>query len=191
MPENPHALTADRHFAAWTNPSVNEGVRYEAFRSWASYELATRLCWPRAIEERTWQIASCVKALQEFCTQLSRSGWLFEGKDLAKIIREELDYVAQSQRSRPVVNVYALVRKCLQSYVRVRAEELRDRARAVGALVTCVPTRSGLAQRSMVEILAERETARREEMQAGRLYRKQLRKEEDRQFDLFPTAVNQ
>ena len=176
------------HYAAWTNSSVNEGVRYEAFRAWAAMELDRRLCWPRGtLAERSWQKFECVKALEEFCGAVSRRGFQFDGKHLAELVVDRIDYVSQQQRVRPIDQIYPFLRKCLQGYLSIKAEELKGRAVQIGAYIGRVDSaaRSPLINRSMAEILADRELQRRENEKAGRIYRKQVKAEESRQIDLF------
>jgi len=174
------------HLEIWTDEGQNDGARYEAFRRWARTELSRRLCWPRNHEERVWQVAACINSLEDFCGQLSRDGFLFDGRELAAIMLEQIDRVAMRQRQEVIINIFSFLRKGLQNYTKTRTEDIKRRAVLVGAHINQWAFGPFDARpKSMVEILAEKELSRRQRALEERRYRKAVKKEQSRQIDLF------
>lgn len=144
-------------FALWSNTRTVPGARLVAFESWLFEEMSTRLVWPRDSAERAKMIGQCRTFTMEAIADLDRHGFLFQPKELAKLLREKLDQIGTLQRQGKVENLYPYFRACWQGWVRREADALRDRAMSIGCHVTqhLRAIGSGPTPTSMPELVAQ------------------------------------
>lgn len=137
--------------AEWAdlNTPLAPPARLLAFDGWVRKELAARLKWPGTPAAQSRQIEQCRILVERLVLDLWRRGWMLDGKRLAAHITGALDAVAKAQAKGGVRDLYAYLRRSLDSYVGVNAEEIQIEARRhasghIGTLAADILTAYGI-----------------------------------------------
>lgn len=175
----------DQDLSEWMNASAPESVRVESFRRWVRRELGKRLFWPRDTHSARWQMANSVHAIEEFVAEMEHRRFRLPSDALASVIIDRLDYIGLMQRGQQIDVIYAFVRRCLQRYIKIRADELKVVSGRTSTVCDRVFPPSGLAhERSMVEIIEERTRLRIQGERSRREYVEGRRRSERAQREL-------
>lgn len=148
------------------NPFSNHGLpgeRLARFEAWLTEALRRKL--PGLRPREVFQIRAAVFT---FVTELHQAGWDFHAKALADLIEDRLDEVATAVAAGRVQSLYKFTAALFQRYSREKAEELRDRSKALGTHVDSVlqrflargPTAAAATPAPMTTIVAEYRAAR-------------------------------
>ncbi len=150
---------------AWEylNGPLAPPARLLAFDRWVRKELSTRLQWPGNEAARARQIEQSRILVERLVLDLWRRGWMLDGKRLATHITAALDAVAKAQAKGQIRDLYAYLRRSLEAYVGVNAEEIQAEARRhasghIGVIAEDVLMAYGLGQKgpSIPELVAQR-----------------------------------
>ena len=138
-------------------------ARLLAFDRWVRKELSTRLQWPGNQAARARQIEQSRILVERLVLDLWRRGWMLDGKRLANHITAALDAVAKAQAKGQIRDLYAYLRRSLEAYVGLNAEEIQAEARRhasghIGVIAADILTAYGLGQKgpSIPELVAQR-----------------------------------
>lgn len=131
------------------NAPLAPPARLLAFDGWVRKELAVRLQWPGTPAARARQIEQCRILVERLVLDLWRRGWMLDGKRLATHITAALDAVAKAQVKGTVRDLYAYLRRSLEAYVGINAEEIQIEARRhasghIGTLAADILTAYGI-----------------------------------------------
>ncbi len=157
-----------RRDALWMKVDLPEEVRVAGYDAWVRAELAARLDWTWAGDEakRLKRIEEARVYLERLPRELNRRGWLLDGKDLAQHVVAVLDQMATYQRKDAVRDFVPYFRACVDRYVGLHAEELREQAMRIGRHVGQMLRNFGIMMReqgtvgkvypAMPELVAQR-----------------------------------
>lgn len=147
-PASQHAHTAD------------PAERLINFDRWVRGELAARLDWTWAGEQRERRIEQCRLCLERLVIDLWRRGWLLDGKKLARHIEAVLDSVARQQKAGRVQDFWVYFKCSVNRYVGANAEELREEAMRAGThvsqILSVLGVRAEATGPALPELIAQR-----------------------------------
>ncbi len=158
-------------------------VRLLAFDRWARLELAARLDWAWAGQQRERRIEQCRIRLEQVVLDLWRRGWMLDGKRLARRITDLLDAVGAYQRKGAVRDFWIYFGTAVDRYVGLNAEEIQTEAMRAGSqmrqLLGALSVRAVPEEPALPELLAKR----REEIDGSKALtlREKLARERARQ----------
>ncbi len=142
------------------NPHVSEAKRLIKFDAWVRGQLATRIDWTWAGNQRERRIEQCRICLEKMVLELWRRGWLLDGKKLAARIVSVLDAVAAQQKRQTVQDFWAYFQTAVKRFVGANAEELQAEAmRAgshVGQLLSAYGVKAAPTAPTLPELIAQR-----------------------------------
>lgn len=145
------------------NTPLASPARLLAFDGWVRRQLAARLQWPGTPAAQARQIEQCRILVETLVLDLWRRGWMLDGKRLATHIAAALDAVAQAQAKGQIRDLYAYLRRSLNAYVGLNAEEIQAEARRhatghAGTLAADVLAAYGIGGRqpTIPELVAQR-----------------------------------
>lgn len=127
--------TQDRAKAAdaWRLRDQAPEDRLIKFDAWVRHELATRLVWTWAGEQRERRIEQCRIYLERLVLEMWRRGWMLDGKQLAEHIEGVLDSIGKYQRAGKVADFWPYFKTSVDRYVGANAEEIQAQAVRIGA----------------------------------------------------------
>lgn len=145
------------------NAPMAPPARLIAFDGWVRRTLEVRLEWPGNTAQKARQIEQCRVLVETLVLDLWRRGWMLDGKRLAAHISTAIADVAKAQSKGSVRDLYAYLRRSLQAYVGLNAEEIQAEARRhatghVGTLAADVLAAYGIdgRQPTIPELVAQR-----------------------------------
>lgn len=147
------------------------GERLANFERWLFAQLERRLQWPADPAARTRQICQCRALVMQAVVDLSKRGFLFRPRPLARLLEEKIDQIAAAQRAGRATNLYPYFRAAWQNWVGMRAEELKAESMALGTYISVL-------ERGVVTIpqLAERAREESSLIEARKAARQRARK---------------
>jgi hypothetical protein len=122
-------------FTIWSNTRSAPAERLAAFETWALHQLRERLVWPSDPAAAAKQAGQCRAFVMEAVADMGEHGFLFQPRELAKLITEKIEAVAKQQRAGQIHDLYPYFRASWRTWVRCETETLRDKAHSVGAHV--------------------------------------------------------
>ncbi len=151
--------------ASWydLNAPLSPPARLIAFDGWVRRTLEVSLDWPGNTTQKARLIEQCRILVESLVLDLWRRGWMLDGKRLAGHISKALGDVAKAQAKGGVRDLYAYLRRSLEAYVGLNAEEIQAEARRhatghAGLLAADVLAAYGIGGRplSIPELVAQR-----------------------------------
>lgn len=173
---------------AWLVVEHKPEIRIASFDRWCRHELAKRLDWAWAGDQKAKRIEQARLALSKLAIGLWRRGFLLDGHRLADRMTGLMDAVGNAQRAGKVGDFWPYFNAAVDRFVGQNAEELREETLSAGMHVGQVfqaLTRHAAKAPALPELLAQRasETLREK---VNRHNRTEARKSAERaQLPLF------
>lgn len=184
----PAVPEGDAELLAWLNKGVAPEVRLLKFDAWVGRQLAERLVWDWAGENKARRIEQYRVHLEGVVLDLWRRGWMLDGQKLANHLTGVLDRIGAYQRSGKVKELWPYYKATIDRYVGANAEEIRAEAMKVGAHAGQVLAALGIgkpaAGPSIPELVAQRAdevTKAKEATLREKLKRQRAKKSADEQ----------
>lgn len=160
-------------FTTWSNARTAPAARLAAFETWALQQLRERLVWPADPAAAAKQAGQCRAFVLEAVADMGEHGFLFQPRELAKLIVDKIDAVAKQQRAGQVRDLYPYFRASWRTWVRGETETLRDKAHSVGAHVQDLTAKllrspGAVSPRSVCDLAAELRRERKAQRAAAR-----------------------
>lgn len=164
-------------FTTWSNARTAPAARLAAFETWALQQLRERLVWPADPAAAARQAGQCRAFVMEAVADMGEHGFLFQPRELARLIVDKIDAVARQQRAGQVREIYPYFRTAWRTWVRGETETLRDKAHSVGAHVqdltarllrSPLPDGRAMPPRSVCDLAAELRRERKAQRAAAR-----------------------
>ncbi len=145
---------------AWMASGVSDAARLLRFDGWVRLELAARIDWAWAGEQKARRIEQCRIELEGLVVAFQRRGWLLDGRRLARHITDALDDVGAAQKAGRVRDFWPFFRSAIHRYAGLNAEEIQAEAMSagthVGQIFERLQKQAGKAQ-AMPELVAQRQ----------------------------------
>lgn len=166
-------MAASDHFQEWADETCEQAVRLVAFQRWLGAELLERLVWKGDQDTQLRIAGQCRSFIERAVADLDRHGFLFRPRQLAGLITDQLDHVADYQRRGEIRDIYKYLERTWDGWVARQAEELaqlamRSRVHRAHMTETVAP--------SMPEIVRRNLEAKHEERKERRLFRAQAQR---------------
>ncbi len=170
--------TTRRGSAAQALAGHDSAARLLKFDAWVRQQLADRLDWTWAGDQRPRRIEQCRLHLERLVLELWRRGWMLDGKRLADHITTCLDAVGAYQRKGGVKDFWPYFKSSVDRYVGANAEDIQAEAmRAgshVGQILGALGIKAAPAETPLPELIAQRK-AEIEQAKAETLRARQTR----------------
>lgn len=166
-------MSAAEHFQVWASTANPSPERLVAFQRWLANMLQDLLVWPRDPESQSRQIGQCRSFIERAVADLDRHGFLFEAEELARLLTEQLEYIASYQKEGGIRDIYKYLERSWDNWVGKQAEELAAAARMAGVHRSQV---SGPRPPSMPELVRRNLEAAHEERKDRARFRRSVQR---------------
>lgn len=166
-------MGAKEYFKDWADESSHQACRLVAFQRWLGAELLERLSWQGNRETQLRVAGQCRSFIERAVADLGRHGFLFRPEQLAQLITDQLDRVANYQRRDEIKDLYKYLERTWYGWVSKQSEELAAAARTAGVHRAHM---TEPAPPSMPEIVRTNLEAKAEEQRRLRLFRANARR---------------
>lgn len=158
------------------------------FEKWVYAKLAEHLVWPADRVLRAKMIGQAKKCVFMLCFRLTKSGFMFESKELAQIIEAILIEVGTAQKAGRVKVLWPYLRSVMERHVQVNADRLKRESMHLGRHLNQALGATTSRQVSLVETVAQLYADRNKKTQERRQLRKDTEASEKAQRTLFSRA---